>query len=65
MSDSNINDTHFDKLASEFIPDVILVRKHYPDRRRRRYWKLKRLNDEIEHMDAAERYVYFVFLLLT
>lgn len=49
LEDSNVNDSNFDKLNSNSIPDVILVKKHYGDRsarKRQRIWKLKRLADE-------------------
>jgi nonsense-mediated mRNA decay protein 3 len=43
LSESNINDTNFDKLNKDNVPDVILVKKFYPDRRKKRVWKLKHL----------------------
>ncbi|XP_075210512.1 60S ribosomal export protein NMD3 [Lycorma delicatula] len=46
MRDSNINDSNFDSLNQEYVPDVILVKKHYGDRaarRRARNWKLKHI----------------------
>lgn len=47
ISDSNINDEHFGKLSSTDLPDVVLVKKHYPERRRRRNWHLKHLNENL------------------
>lgn len=49
LADANTNDTNFDKLSEDSIPDVILVRKYYGDRvarRRARNWKLRHLNEE-------------------
>ena len=43
LSESNINDINFDKLDKDKVPDVILVKKFYPDRRKKRTWKLKHL----------------------
>ncbi|CAD6240535.1 GSCOCG00008833001-RA-CDS [Cotesia congregata] len=47
ISDSNINDSNFEKLSPNDIPDVILVKKYYGHdklaRRRARIWKLKHL----------------------
>jgi len=31
---------------SKSLPDVIVVRKYYPDKKKRRIWKLKELNKE-------------------
>lgn len=51
LSNSNVNDDNFDKLQSENVPDVILVRKFYGHdksaRRRARLWKLKHLASEV------------------
>lgn len=49
LIDANVNNAEFDKLKSEKIPDVIVVKKHYGDkssRKRMRNWKLKHLIDE-------------------
>nr|XP_022919681.1 60S ribosomal export protein NMD3 [Onthophagus taurus] len=49
LQDSNVNDNNFDKLDSKMIPDVILVKKFYPDKKKKqRIWKLKHItmNDE-------------------
>ncbi|XP_026274505.1 60S ribosomal export protein NMD3 [Frankliniella occidentalis] len=47
LADSNVNDSNFDKLDRDKIPDVIIVKKHYGDRSgKRRRWKLKHLTDE-------------------
>ena len=54
VGDSNINDKNFEKLAHDTIPDVILVKKHYPERKRRRNWKLKHLNNDLFENDENE-----------
>lgn len=45
VKNSNVNDPVFDKISTEKIPDVILVKKVYDraTRQKRRLWKLKRL----------------------
>ncbi|GBP60800.1 60S ribosomal export protein NMD3 [Eumeta japonica] len=46
LSESNVNDTNFDKLDRSLVPDVFLVKKHYGEkaaRRRARAWKLKHM----------------------
>lgn len=48
LRDANVNNDDFDKLKAENIPDVVLVKKHFGDkdrRRRMRKWKLKHLVD--------------------
>uniref|UniRef100_U5EXW8 60S ribosomal export protein NMD3 n=1 Tax=Corethrella appendiculata TaxID=1370023 RepID=U5EXW8_9DIPT len=49
LSDANINNSDFDKLKTDNIPDILLVKKHYDrmNRKRARNWKLKHLNDEM------------------
>eukprot|EP01135_Chromosphaera_perkinsii_P010457 Nk52_evm20s2133 gene=Nk52_evmTU20s2133 len=47
----NLNNDNFDKMNSDLIPDVVLIRKVYPDRRKKkkkRNWKVKRLNTDKE-----------------
>ncbi|KAK7590283.1 hypothetical protein V9T40_001896 [Parthenolecanium corni] len=55
IGDSNINDVHFEKLSADSIPDVILVKKHYPDRKRRRNWQLKHLNEDLFPYEENDR----------
>lgn len=59
LGDSNINDSNFDKLNDQSIPDVILVKKFYPrdsaDRRRTRLWKLKHLAEESNSMNTDNK----------
>jgi nonsense-mediated mRNA decay protein 3 len=48
LRDANVNNDDFDKLKTDTVPDVILVKKCFADtdkRRRMRKWKLKRLVD--------------------
>ncbi|CDS10222.1 hypothetical protein LRAMOSA02898 [Lichtheimia ramosa] len=49
LSVSNFNNEEFDKLDRSTLPDVILVRKSYPQRRKKnkqRNWKLQQLGKE-------------------
>lgn len=49
LRDANVNNDDFDKLKADKIPDVVLVKKHFGEkdkRRRMRKWKLKHLVDE-------------------
>ncbi|KAH8294457.1 hypothetical protein KR018_007497 [Drosophila ironensis] len=60
--EANINDSEFEKLSPEMIPDVILVRKHY-DRQTRlsqRLWKIKHL--AAEATDERSKHDYHEFL---
>lgn len=60
LVDNNFNSDLWDSLKAESIPDVILVRKSYPDKTRNRNWKLKRMAKEYNEEpktknDAFER----------
>ncbi|KAJ4864949.1 NMD3 domain-containing protein [Trichoderma afarasin] len=53
LSGTNFNNPEFDAIEdsntySSIVPDVVLVKKHYPNRRRnrRRNWKLKRMDKD-------------------
>ncbi|CAH3020907.1 unnamed protein product [Porites evermanni] len=51
---SNMNDDNLSKMNAERIPDVVLVKKCYGDkkkRQKRRNWKLKTLNKEVAGID--------------
>ncbi|CAG8605710.1 5538_t:CDS:2 [Ambispora leptoticha] len=53
LSSSNFNDKVYDALNRDQLPDVILVKKSYPNRRKKkksRNWKLKSLNKEEDEM---------------
>lgn len=49
LRDANVNNDDFEKLKSDIIPDIVLVKKSFGDkdkRRRSRKWKLKHLTNE-------------------
>lgn len=49
----NFNSDEWDSLAAGERPDIVLVKKVYPNRRRNRNWKLRRMAKEHNEMDAA------------
>lgn len=53
VSDSNVNNKAFESLKPESIPDVLLVKKFFPNRRKHRNWKLKHIADENIVPDTA------------
>ncbi|XP_020281417.1 60S ribosomal export protein NMD3 [Pseudomyrmex gracilis] len=65
LKDSNINDSNFEKLSADTVPDIVLVKKFYGHnkaaRRRARMWKLKHLVDEVVSM-STENNEYNEFL---
>ncbi|PKI84614.1 hypothetical protein MVES_001617 [Malassezia vespertilionis] len=56
LTTANFNNAEWDALPSERKPDVVLVKKSYPDRKRRnkRNWKLKSIAKEAEDPNASE-----------
>ncbi|CAO1623038.1 unnamed protein product [Parajaminaea phylloscopi] len=57
LSSANFNSDTFDSIPPEYIPDVLLVKKSYPDskrRRKNRNWKLKSIAKEAEDPAASE-----------
>ncbi|ORZ16518.1 NMD3 family-domain-containing protein [Absidia repens] len=53
LSRSNFNNEEFDKLDRQSLPDVVLVRKSYPVRRKKnkqRQWKIQQLGKEVDEM---------------
>lgn len=57
LQDTNINNDDFEKLKSDNLPDIVLVRKHFGDkdkRRRLRKWKLKHLTDAAVDADQEK-----------
>jgi len=63
VADSNVNDNNFDKLPKTSLPDVILIKKNYPDRmrHRRRNWKLKRMTTDTEiNFESDNKSVFYV-----
>ncbi|XP_043471212.1 60S ribosomal export protein NMD3 [Leptopilina heterotoma] len=65
LGDSNINDSNFEKLNQDLVPEVILVKKFYGHdkaaRRRARLWKLKHLAEDVVSM-STENNEYNEFL---
>jgi len=58
LANSNFNDPSYDALNPSRVPEIILVRKTYPNRRKRnkpRHWKLKSI--AIEANTTAEEHV--------
>ncbi|KAL9962258.1 hypothetical protein ACROYT_G031342, partial [Oculina patagonica] len=54
FTSSNVNDENLSKMNAERVPDVVLVKKSYADkkkRHRRRNWKLKGLEKEVSGID--------------
>jgi len=54
LRNSNVNNPDLEKMATEKIPDVVLVKKHYEDktiRNRKRRWRLKHMED-FPHMET-------------
>ncbi|KAH7963315.1 hypothetical protein HPB52_020540 [Rhipicephalus sanguineus] len=65
LANANINDAHFEKLKSEKIPEVVLVKKVYGDRMsrcQRRRWKLQRLQVDMETDTSSVARDYTDFL---
>ncbi|KAJ1522086.1 hypothetical protein ONE63_002397 [Megalurothrips usitatus] len=61
LADSNANDANLDKLNEDKIPDIVIVKKHYPDRAgRRRRWKLKHLTEDGMLVDNNKDYDEFL-----
>ncbi|XP_060582712.1 60S ribosomal export protein NMD3-like [Ruditapes philippinarum] len=55
MLNANLNNEHIEKLKEEKLPDVVIVKKVFADkkkRNRRRKWKLHHLNDELHNLDS-------------
>ncbi|KAJ9063683.1 ribosome-binding protein [Entomophthora muscae] len=53
LNNSNLNDESFDKLNSDHIPNIVLIKKSYSNRRRKprpRHWKVKSLVKEEENL---------------
>jgi len=57
IANSNYNSPMFDSLQSDYVPDVILVKKHYQRRtKKNRNWKLKRMAREHKDIEASQDY---------
>lgn len=64
MRSCNANDKYLEKIPADRVPDVILVKKMYPDkalRNRKRKWKLKHMEgvkgDTASQEDEYERFL--------
>ena len=59
----NLNDEHVNKMKSDRVPDVVLIKKSYDRtrRQRRRNWKLKELARERENTDTDDERSHFVY----
>ncbi|GAB5576696.1 60S ribosomal export protein NMD3 isoform X1 [Prionailurus iriomotensis] len=64
LANCNLNDEHVNKMNSDRVPDVVLIKKNYDrtKRQRRRNWKLKELARERENMDTDDERQYQDFL---
>ncbi|XP_050074442.1 60S ribosomal export protein NMD3 [Anopheles maculipalpis] len=49
LREANVNNTDFEKLNAELLPDVLLIKKSYDKtvRKQNRNWKLKHLNEDV------------------
>ena len=57
IGNSNYNSPLFDSLQSDYVPDVILVKKYYQRRtKKNRNWKLKRMAKEHKDIEASQDY---------
>lgn len=57
MKTANMNDRNLDAIKDEKIPDVVLIKKIYPNRIRKRNWMLKHIedpNDNREYRDFLD-----------
>jgi len=57
LKNSNVNNPELEKMSTEKIPDVVLVKKYYVDktvRNRKRRWRLKHMED-FPHMETESR----------
>ncbi|WRT63701.1 uncharacterized protein IL334_000624 [Kwoniella shivajii] len=60
LTNANFNDEAFESLDVDRIPDVILVKKTYPNRRKKskpRNWKLRSIAKEAEDVNESEKTV--------
>ncbi|KAK2090605.1 ribosome-binding protein [Saguinus oedipus] len=64
LANCNLNDEHVNKMNSDRVPDVVLIKKSYDrtKRQRRRNWKLKELARERENVDTDDERQYQDFL---
>jgi len=65
IANTNVNDTNFEQLKVENLPDVIIVKKVFGDkgkRNRKRKWKLQHINPETEGAAETQERDYQDFL---
>ena len=58
LANSNVNDSHLEKMKGEKIPDVVLVKKVYAEksvRNRKRRWRLKHMEGLHERVGSSDR----------
>jgi len=60
MGNTNVNDPHFDKMKPDSIPDVVLVKKTYPDQKQKRRWKLRHFLPKIDSDSVTKDYEDFL-----
>ena len=57
MKNSNVNDSHLEKMKGDKIPDVVLVKKVYAEksvRNRKRRWRLKHMEGMHERLGSSD-----------
>nr|KAF6360007.1 hypothetical protein mMyoMyo1_010969 [Myotis myotis] len=64
LANCNVNGEHVNKMNSDRVPDVVLIKKSYDHTKRqhRRKWKLKELARDRENMDTDDERQYQDFL---
>ncbi|XP_078524222.1 60S ribosomal export protein NMD3 [Lissotriton helveticus] len=64
LANCNLNDEFVNKMNSQHVPDVVLIKKCYDrnKRQRRRNWKLKEMDKDKEGMDTDDERQYQDFL---
>ena len=58
LANSNVNDSHLEKMKGEKIPDVVLIKKVYAEksvRNRKRRWRLKHMEGLHERKGSSDR----------
>lgn len=54
MKTANMNDRNLDAIKDEKIPDVVLIKKIYPNRLRKRNWMLKHIEDPQDNREYRD-----------
>lgn len=65
VANANVNNQHFEKLKPEALPSIVIVKKIYGDksaRKRKRKWKLRHINEDMENMAFTTERDYTDFL---